>query len=464
MSAGLHSNMSTVIENNPSSRDSRALNCLQNTLQSHAMGVPALLFQIMLSEIRKQMLKKGREDYFTQWHEPSATRRVVRPDNPKMEMLMSNVMNELSHTRGPEFDRRRDLLFQVSKRAIVTKWTTDDGRLKKHVSAVLWLLARIMVQDTWGVDDLEDSPYELLDPTAEMELDIGSEAPTTDEEVRRREVDFLHAGKLMHQFWDRATRDYVQRYREPLSLEKAELHRFVHVMRNVQTLVYQYPSPSEGWVWSAPGEFWDACYTIAVLRHDRCQSSRALVAAVLSRYDAVWSRVAAYHDKKVGGEFLADSQLWAETKVMAATLAAKTRETQFKDDLKRQRQEANRGGKRKARAVPALHPPYQPKRARQEVVVGGSAVASGVVAAVEGERHPRPLVPTVPISFVEPFLNGDPMGPEWGENTPLLGVNAEESRNFTTHFWEVWKPENVWAVARSRFADVGSSDSENDWE
>ena len=164
------------------------------------MGVPALLFQIMLSEIRKQMLKKGREDYFTQWHEPSATRRVVRPDNPKMEMLMSNVMSELSHTRGPEFDRRRDLLFQVSKRAIVTKWTTDDGHLKKHVSAVLWLLARIMVQDTWGVDDLEDSPYELLDPTAELELDIGNEAPTTEEEVRLREVDFLHAGELMHQF------------------------------------------------------------------------------------------------------------------------------------------------------------------------------------------------------------------------------------------------------------------------
>ena len=66
------------------------------------------MFQIMLTEIRKQMLKKGREDYFIQWHEPTATRRVVRPDNPKMEMLMSNVMSEISKTRGPENDRRQE--------------------------------------------------------------------------------------------------------------------------------------------------------------------------------------------------------------------------------------------------------------------------------------------------------------------------------------------------------------------
>jgi hypothetical protein len=128
-------------------------------------------------------------------------------------------MSEISKTRDPEGDRRRDLLFAVSKKAIVTKWTTEDGHLKKHVSAVLWLLARIMVQDTWGVDDLEGSLYELLDPTAELELDIGNDAPATEEEVRLREVDFLRAGESMHRFWERATRDYVQRYREPLSLE-----------------------------------------------------------------------------------------------------------------------------------------------------------------------------------------------------------------------------------------------------
>jgi len=97
-------------------------------------------------------------------------------------------------------------------------------------------------------------------------------------------------------------------------------------------------------------------------------------------------------------------------------------------------------------------------------MVGSSTGVSEVVAAVGGERSPCQPAPAVPTSFVEPFLNGDPMGPEWGVDTPLLGVNAEESRNFTTHFWEAWEPENVWAAARSRIAGKASSDSETDWE
>ena len=114
---------------------------------------------------------------------------------------MTVIMNEISYNRGPEFLKRKALLHEVSKRAIVTKWTAADGSLRPHVSAVLWMLARVTVQDTWGVAVREGDLYELIvPPYEEDELDLETSGPLTEVEVAMREVQFLDAGERMKQF------------------------------------------------------------------------------------------------------------------------------------------------------------------------------------------------------------------------------------------------------------------------
>ena len=154
---------------NVGNRDLEALDRLQRTFESHAMGVPALLFRIMVKEIRGVMTSGARQEIFVREDRARARSTPRRPSNQEMEHAMTGIMNEISRNRGPEFQKRKALLHEVSKRAIVTKWTTADGSLRPHVSAVLWMLARVTVQDTWGVAVQEGDLYELIAPTYEEE-------------------------------------------------------------------------------------------------------------------------------------------------------------------------------------------------------------------------------------------------------------------------------------------------------
>ena len=135
---------------NVGNRDLEALDRLRRTFESHAMGVPALLFRIMVKEIRGVMTSGVRREMFVLEDQARARSTPRRPRNQEMEHAMTGIMNEISHNRGPEFLKRKALLHEVSKRAIVTKWTTADGSLRPHVSAVLWMLARVTVQASRG--------------------------------------------------------------------------------------------------------------------------------------------------------------------------------------------------------------------------------------------------------------------------------------------------------------------------
>ena len=164
----------------------------------------------------------------------------------------------------------------------------------------------------------------------------------------------------MQEFWERSTADYAQRFKEPLALEKAELARFVHVMRNVQTLSYQHDHPIWGWVWHAPDEYWDGCYTVAVLGDSKYKSSR---------YDKVRERLQSYHDQEVEGLHVLSSKMWLTVKADAQWWVSTTKNARIKDEASRRRQ--GQGRTRKARAMGPLDPPYHPRRARG--MPGGSS-------------------------------------------------------------------------------------------
>ena len=463
---------------NVGNRDLEALDRLQRTFESHAMGVPALLFRIMVKEIRGVMTSGARREMFVREDQARARSTPRRPRNQEMEHAMTGIMNEISHNRGPEFLKRKALLHEVSKRAIVTKWTAADGSLRPHVSAVLWMLARVTVQDTWGVAVREGDLYELIVPTyEEEELDLESSAPLTETEVRKRELEFLHAGERMQEFWERSTADYAQRFKEPLALEKAELARFVHVMRNVQTLSYQHDHAIWGWVWHAPDEYWDGCYTVAVLGDTKYKSSRPLVDAVLARYDKVRERLQSYHDQEVEGLHVLSSKMWLTVKADAQWWVSTTKSARMRDEASR-RQRQGQGRKRKARAMGPLDPPYHPKRARGMPGGSSSSVNQGAgVATTQPERSPSPSVTGPPSPAVMLFAEGTPRGSGWLDPLPLLGIDEEGSQAFATFYpaaidWEeppqpsssAGESSNMWEVVRSRreYVEATEVDSESD--
>ena len=464
-------NMSADEVINVGNRDLAALDRLQRTFESHAMGVPALLFRIMVKEIKRVMTSGHRRRIFV--HEDLANARSTprRPSNREMEQAMTSIMNEISRCRGPGFQKRKALLQAVSRRAIVTKWTTSDGSLKPHVSAVLWMLARVMVQDTWGVAVPEGELYELIDPTwEEDELDLETSGPITEVEVAMREVQFLDAGEQMKQFWERSTADYAQRFKEPLALEKAELARFVHVMRNVQTLVYQHDHLPTGWVWHAPDEYWDGCYTVAVLGNSKYKSSRPLVDAILARYDKVRERLQSYHDLEVEGLHVLSSKMWLTVKADAEWWVSKTKNARIKEEISLQ-QRQGQGRKRKARTMGQLDPPYCPKRARGALEGSSSSANQAVAATGQPERSSSPSVTGSPALSVMLFSDGTPRGQGWTDALPIVGVDEEGSRVFATFYPEATIREeptqllaaevgatNMWDAARSRQGRAGTAD------
>ena len=390
------------------------------------MAVPALMFRVMLVELTKETATAAFRTIF--WTE---TNHPKRPPNVEMEKAMTRVLKAIQSGRDAPAKARRERLMRVSVAAKLTNWTDDQGHMKKHVQAMLWKLARVMVQDLWGRPNLGASLYDLLDEDpAAARLDLRRLEEPTAEEVHQREREFLQRGEDMKLFWERSTEQYAHRFTDPLALEKPALHRFVHVTREVQKLMYQYEA-GRSWVWSAPAEFWDVCYTRAVLSGVSGRPSRALAQAVIARYDEVEERVAAYHDRVVGGTLQADTGMWLDAKAQAALRVAKWRR-ELREEAQQEQMREGTGQQRKKRTAKALYPPFNPKRMQllpphdERIGVGSSrddyesrGAAEGVVQQ-PGVSMPAPSPAYAPVPVeVMCHSDGTPRGAGWYAPMPF---------------------------------------------
>ena len=80
--------------------------------------------------------------------------------------------------------------------------------VKKHVQAMLWKLARVMIQDLWGRYAVEESLYDHIsvEPGVSAPVDLDALQPVTPEEVRSREQEFVRRGKGMKLYGQGAPR------------------------------------------------------------------------------------------------------------------------------------------------------------------------------------------------------------------------------------------------------------------
>ena len=446
--------------------DRKALEQLGNTIQSDAMAVPALILNTMVNTITTKFKSKYKEkvvEYLgISEDKPLGGERQIRINGPEMESMMTQTMMDLHKQRGVEQVQLKARLFAISRTADMMKWTTREGHLNEHVKAMLWKLARIIVQDMWGRNAPRPSLYDLLwDAASRPEIDLASAEEVGQTSVDQREQEFLQAGKNMKEFWEETTTNYGQRFKDPLKLERKELHRFVSTMRDVQLLCYvtdggktQSDGHNKCWLWEAPDAYWDVCFTIHTLQRKEGSPSRALVQATLARYRTVAEEIKFCHDLVSWGVGSGDSDMWASYKVKARRLVGKEKqELQQEAALAAaQAEEAvkNGGKKRKRRAVQPLEPPLDPlrmqpeekRRKRVEASLGRVAETLQPGALLQQEQQVHLRRPTSPSWSTPPSVSVMCLADSRLRNSSsirglrgadVMGVNMESSAEFRLH-------------------------------
>ena len=447
-------------------RDRKALEQLGNTIQCDAMAVPALILNTMVNAITTKFKSKYKEKVVEflgiSEDKPLGDERQIRINGPQMETMMTQTMMDLQNQRGGEQVRLRARLSALSRTADMMKWTTKEGHLNEHVKAMLWKLARILVQDMWGRNAPRSSLYDLLwEAASRPEINLSSTEEVSQTSVDRREREFLQAGKSMKKFWEETTLNYGQRFKDPLKLERKELHRFVSTMRDVQLLCYVNdggkPQPdghNKCWLWEAPDAYWDVCFTIHTLRRKEGLPSRALVQATLARYRTVAEEIKFCHDLTSWGVGRGDSNMWASYKVKASHLVAQEKEQlqQQAALAAAQAEDAAKKGskKRKRRAVLPLEPPLDPlrmqpeekRRKRVQESLGRVTEMLQSETPLQQEQRVQLRRPTSPSWSMPPGVSvmcmtegrpRDSSSVRGLRGADVIGVNVESSAEFRLH-------------------------------